>query len=286
MPNDNNALVLSDNENGTQSATWTPVEEVTPEQKVLIGQLDPVSGTIQAAWNPSSDAAVFKDGTFIENGVYDAQQDDCDGYKTVTVAVPEPVLGTKTITANGTYTAASEEKTGFSEVTVNVASNNNARFGATPSEYFAPLDNIISIEIPEGVVGTHAGAFQGATRLTSVDLPSTLTTINSNTFYNCTGLTEVELPAGLTTIGSLSFKGCTSLTSIDIPNSVTSIGGNAFEGCTGLTSVEIPSSVTSIGNTAFDNCTNLTAITINKAEGSITGAPWGATNATVTWTGE
>lgn len=70
MPNDNNALVLSDNENGTQSATWTPVEEIGPDQKVLIGQLDPVSGTIQAAWNPSSDAAVFKDGTFTDRGYY------------------------------------------------------------------------------------------------------------------------------------------------------------------------------------------------------------------------
>ena len=31
------------------------------------------------------------------------------------------------------------------------------------------------------------------------------------------------------------------------------------------------------------DCTSLTSITINKPEGSIKGAPWGATNATIQW---
>ena len=31
--------------------------------------------------------------------------------------------------------------------------------------------------------------------------------------------------------------------------------------------------------------TESASITVNKAFGSISGAPWGATNATVTWTG-
>ena len=34
---------------------------------------------------------------------------------------------------------------------------------------------------------------------------------------------------------------------------------------------------------AFPGCTSLTSIEVDNAEGSITGAPWGATNATVTW---
>lgn len=284
MPNDNNALVLSDNENGTQSATWTPVEEVTPEQKVLIGQLDPVSGTIQAAWNPSSDAAVFKDGTFIENGVYDAQEDDCDGYKTVTVTVPEPVLGTKTITTNGTYTAASEEKTGFSEVTVNVA---GTEFANSPAA-FELVKNIrnLEVDIPSGVTSIGTSGFASCTGLTRVSFPSSVTSIGSMGFQNCTGLTSVTIPGTLTLLKNNAFSGCTNLTTVTLSEGVTTIESNAFSSCTGLTSIEIPSTVTSIGNYAFNSCTNLTAITINKAEGSITGAPWGATNATVTWTGE
>ena len=237
MPNENNALVLSDNDNGTQSATWTPVEEITPDQKVLIGAVDPLSGTMQATWNPSSEAAVFKDGTFTDNGVYDAQEDDCDGYKTVTVAVPEPVLGTKSITENGTYTAASEEKDGYSSVTVNVP---GTEFAASP-DAFTLLKNIRNL--------------------------------------------NVQIPSGITSIGASAFANCTGLTSVEIPSSVTIINGEAFANCTGLTSVEFPSSVRTIASGVFNGCTNLTSIVVHAAEGSITGAPWGATNATVTWDG-
>ena len=66
--------------------------------------------------------------------------------------------------------------------------------------------------------------------------------------------------------------------SIVIPNGVTSIGPQAFYDCQGLTSITIPNSVTSIGTNAFDNCTSLETI---HYSGTATGAPWGATNATV-----
>ena len=76
-----------------------------------------------------------------------------------------------------------------------------------------------------------------------------------------------------------------TVTSITIPSGVTSISTYAFSSCTSLKSITIPSSITSIANDAFTNCTSLTSITINKPEGSISGAPWGAPNATVQWTG-
>lgn len=86
-----NALVNSDNENGTQSAEWTPVEQINPDQKVLLGRLNPLSGTMEATWAPSSGAAVFKEKTITENGIYDPQQEDVDGYSMVTVNIPTPV---------------------------------------------------------------------------------------------------------------------------------------------------------------------------------------------------
>jgi hypothetical protein len=97
-------------------------------------------------------------------------------------------------------------------------------------------------------------------------------------------ITSIDIPNTVTSIGISAFSGCTSLTSITIPSSVTSIGDRAFEDCDSLTSINIPSSVTSIGYTAF-RCESLTSIIINKPQGSISDAPWGATNATVTWTG-
>ena len=86
-----NALVSSDNENGTQSAEWTSVEQIDPDQKVLLGRLNPLSGTMEATWAPSSGAAVFKEKTITESGIYDPQQEGADGYSMVTVDIPTPV---------------------------------------------------------------------------------------------------------------------------------------------------------------------------------------------------
>lgn len=86
-----NALVSSDNENGTQSAEWTPVEQIDPDQKVLLGRLNPLSGTMEATWAPSSGAAVFKEKTITENGIYDPQQEGADGYSMVMVDIPTSV---------------------------------------------------------------------------------------------------------------------------------------------------------------------------------------------------
>ena len=57
------------------------------------------------------------DKTITENGVYNPADDDVDGYKKVTVALP---IGTKNISANGTYTASRDNLSGFSTVVVNV----------------------------------------------------------------------------------------------------------------------------------------------------------------------
>lgn len=273
MANENNALVLSDNDNGTQSATWTPIEEITPDQKVLIGNVDPRSGTIQATWNPSSEAAVFKDGTFTVNGIYDAQEDDCDGYKTVTVDV-----------ANS-YEASDEGKV-VSDGAL-VAQTARAESITTNGTYDTSINNSVTVDVPGVQFAASPSAFTllKNIRNLNVEIPSGITSISSEAFYNCTGLTSIEIPSSVTSISSYAFNDCTGLTSIEIPSSLTSISDSAFNGCTGLTSIEIPSSVTSIGNSAFANCTNLTSIVVHKAEGSITGAPWGATNATVTWDG-
>jgi hypothetical protein len=98
-----------------------------------------------------------------------------------------------------------------------------------------------------------------------------------------TTITEEDLN-GINKIKDYAFAGCNSLASITIPNSVTNIGNYAFFSCTALTSITIPNSVTTIENYTFAGCDKLTSITINKPANSISGAPWGATNATVTWT--
>lgn len=109
--------------------------------------------------------------------------------------------------------------------------------------------------------------------------------IAERAFANNTTMTSIIIPDSVEFINYYAFTGCTSLTSITIPNSVKKIWGMAFQKCTSLTSITIPNSVTSLGNWAFEDCTNLKTITINKPQDSISGAPWGAKNATVVWTG-
>lgn len=106
--------------------------------------------------------------------------------------------------------------------------------------------------------------------------------IGKGSFYNCTDLVEVVILSGTEHISGDfdfgAFSGCSSLTTITIPNTVDSIEVLAFSGCTSLTEITIPNSVVFIGNGAFHDCPNLTTI---HYSGTATGAPWGATNATV-----
>ena len=73
---------------------------------------------------------------------------------------------------------------------------------------------------------------------------------------------------------------------LTIPEGVTSITGATFSARPEyLTTLKIPSTVTSIQDYILVSFNYLTTIIVNQPEDSIAGAPWGAANATVTWTG-
>ena len=143
-----------------------------------------------------------------------------------------------------------------------------------------------SITIPDSLTNISGGSFQNCASLKSATLSNSLRALNSLLFADCTSLTSIIIPNSVTIIDWSVFSNCTSLSSVTIPNSVRSIDSTAFENCTALKSITIPKSVNTISSTAFEGCTNLTSITVeDKSEGEISDAPWGATNATVTWTG-
>lgn len=56
--------------------------------------------------------------TATENKTYTAPSGKA--YSPVTVNVPGPTLGTKTVAANGTYSASNDNLDGYSSVTVNI----------------------------------------------------------------------------------------------------------------------------------------------------------------------
>lgn len=126
-------------------------------------------------------------------------------------------------------------------------------------------------------------SFYSCAKLASILLPSEITSIGDDAFFNCTSLALTSLPSGITSIGEGAFSGCTSLALVSLPSGLTTIGDNAFNNCTGLTSITFEGTPTSIASSAFEDCTNLTEIKVPWAEGAIAGAPWGATNATITY---
>ena len=86
----------------------------------------------------------------------------------------------------------------------------------------------------------------------SYTIPNSVKIISEGAFYNRDKLKEISLSSG-----------------------ITKIGGTAFDACVNLQKINIPSTVTSIGSNAFSRCYSLQEINIDKAEGEITGSPWG-----------
>ena len=143
------------------------------------------------------------------------------------------------------------------------------------------------VHIPSGLGITRIGSYNFAYNegLTEIILPDELKTIYDSTFDGCSGLTSLTLPNTITSLGNYCFQNCSGLTSLTLSTGLTSLPAAAFNLCRALTTITIPSNILTINARAFSNCAKLEEIIINKVEGSIAGAPWGATNATIIWNG-
>lgn len=137
--------------------------------------------------------------------------------------------------------------------------------------------------LPSGVTKIGNYAFNGCTNLALTSLPDGITYIGTYAFQDCTNLALTSLPSGITIINNYAFSSCKHLALTSLPNGLNSINENAFLGCTGLTSITFEGTPTTIASTAFNGCTNLIDIKVPWAEGAVAGAPWGATNATITY---
>ena len=143
--------------------------------------------------------------------------------------------------------------------------------------------NLAHVSFSESLTSIGESAFNSCSNLALTSLPAGVTSIGSGAFYGCSNLALTSLPAGVTSIGSGAFNSCSNLALTSLPAGVTSIGSYAFSGCTRLTSITFKGTPTIIESSAFDGCTNLTDIKVPWAEGAVSGAPWGATNATITY---
>lgn len=141
--------------------------------------------------------------------------------------------------------------------------------------------NYVNDDLTE--IGEYAFAF--CKQLTSANFTKA-TKIGSNAFYNCTSLESLSLPevkeVDSYALGSVPLK-YISLPKVEVLGNDTDFYG-VFSFSNNIKTINIPSTIKSIGKNSF-NYTSITTINIDKPANSISGAPWGATGATVNWTG-
>ena len=116
-----------------------------------------------------------------------------------------------------------------------------------------------------------------------VTLPSDVTAIRNYAFTSCDSCCLESLPEGLTYIGIDAFNDCRNLRITSIPSTVEVINESAFYGCDLLTTITFKGTPRIIQSSAFTGCINLTTINVPWAEGTVSGAPWGANNATINY---
>lgn len=138
------------------------------------------------------------------------------------------------------------------------------------------------VSISETDKATMVGLIDGS--LTEIDIPYGVTSISAYRFYNFTKLKRVTIPNSVTSIGTQAFA-AVGLESIEIPSSVDKIISYAFYSCSSLKSVVFKGKPTSIDSKAFTSCRVLESIECPWKEGEVANAPWGATTATILYTG-
>ncbi len=74
---------------------------------------------------------------------------------------------------------------------------------------------------PVSIIGPEA--FKGNYELLSVELPDGIVEIGDSAFENCYELKEAELPDGLKSIGNSAFSGCDGLKEVELPDGLKSI---------------------------------------------------------------
>lgn len=230
--------------------------------------------------------AVFGELSVDTNGTY-TPPDDIDGYNSVIVDVP---LTDLTVTQNGTYTPA-DGKGGFDRVsvqvkepteTINITENGtydvlnyaSATVDVPPYQSFGLWDD-----------ATIKAMITGSEDTMTLQWPSGITNIRNYAFFMCDGLKTLELPEGVTMIQQHSFASCTNLTTVTLPRSLKAIAYRGFYGCWNLKTVTFKGVPTSgIDDDAFAACNDLRTINVPWSEGAgPSGAPWGASGATINY---
>lgn len=102
-----------------------------------------------------------------------------------------------------------------------------------PSEYFAYVANLTSIQLPAFIKAIEAGCFRGCIRLKEINIPDDVSKIGEYTFKSCTNLNNIIISpfSKLKTLGDYAFATGSLLQSLYIPAELTNISKFAFKNC-------------------------------------------------------
>jgi len=117
-------------------------------------------------------------------------------------------------------------------------------------------------------------------KLRRVVLPQ-VKVIDQGAFYGSGAVTQAEFPR-LETINSYGIAAMVLLEQIDLP-SIKTIGADFMYANSQCTVVNIGPYITSINANAFKKTSEDLVINLAVAEGAVSGAPWGATGATINY---
>lgn len=133
---------------------------------------------------------------------------------------------------------------------------------STMAPWYHLREEILRLELPEGVTSLGMLAFYGCENLTVVTIPDSVTRIGSYAFAGCKSMEMLNLGSGVTAIGECAFSDCVNMAALRLPSTLQSIGMKAFYRCESIGTVTIPASVTSIGISAFAYCKSLVSADI------------------------
>ena len=169
-------------------------------------------------------------------------------------------------TSTGTVTK-SDKSVISANIPAQIANTNVQHIGIWS---FQEDTDLVSVQLPNGVLSIDQNAFKGCTQLSSINIPDSTTTIGFGAFEGCTSLNNISIPSNITSIGEYAFRDCSSLSgTINIPQGITSIRRGTFAGCSNLSNITIPDSVTEIEEWAFGNCKKWSTVAIPSGVTSI-----------------
>ena len=128
-------------------------------------------------------------------------------------------------------------------------------------EWYACMDQILSLEVEEGVTSVGTYAFCDAVNLRRVHLPESLRSIGMSAFSGCVKLQALELPQSLTRIDYWAFTSCDALEQVVIGSEgMRQLDNYAFQYCRGLLRVVISAPVERLGYDVLEGCASMKAL--------------------------